>query len=187
MTTKPLTPIDPARMLELADFARAPTYRRGVNGEPEHRCTGCRQWLPATAQHFHAGVGSLQARCRPCASAKQSEQRAIRKAAAAAEKALRAETMKPPAAPKPPPPVKKPPPAPAERERIPHLPAVLEAERQCRTCGVSLPLTPECWPQQRNGGFAPICLDCAASLRSRAGKRVYVFTETGSEQIDASP
>jgi len=144
-------------MMELADDPLARSYRRGVDGQPEHRCCRCQQCLPATQQQFGADAKlRLQAMCRPCVSAYRREPLAAAKPAPAA-------------------------PPPASRDEVaaepacrPHLPAVLDVdtERTCRCCDATLPLSPECWPQRADGSYSPICLDCHAALRQRATRRL---------------
>ncbi|WP_347279612.1 hypothetical protein [Plasticicumulans sp.] len=142
-----------ARLHTLCHDPRSPTYRV-QDGQYQHRCSICRGWLPAD-QFGLFGLDRLRARCRSCDAERQRQPRK-----AGPIRRVIAEHHAPA-------------PAPVESpavERRPHLPAVLDAERTCRSCGTTLPLGPECWPRSA-GGYSPICHDCTAALQLRIACR----------------
>lgn len=134
-----------ARLHTLCHDPRSPTYRV-QDGQYQHRCARCKCWLPPD-QFNVAGIDRLNTRCRQCDNEYgRTLRRQQRSAGDLPEQPVDAP------------------------ERRPHLAAVLDAERTCRSCGTTLPLGDECWPRSA-GGYSPICHDCTAALQLRIACR----------------
>lgn len=141
---------------QLAESTTSTRYRIGENGLPEHQCTKCLAWKPATILHFGAASSrALKSHCRPCSGNGKmlAKQREAKAEDAEAQVGLRSQAL---------------------RTRAEHAAALGEdmvGVAECRLCGAEHPRTDQFFVAARDGRLTHTCRDCSGDLRARATKR----------------